>query len=1218
MRFYKHIFALPALLSLLIFGSCEDRFNWESQGIGEGESTVEVTMEFNQTSANLGGSRSAGNSIQSINSVTVAIFNNDGSVYDLLTNVPFTPEQPTTDVPSDYPKDQAGNPLSSDVATAKVSFGLTLPYGRYRMYAICNYTGSDLTLEKLKAADDPIKYLKGIKCEWNPTDITKNAQMFGYFTNDITGQNTAYEGSAKPGQGNAYSTEEEKADPTVLVNQKNVSLYCWVKRLASKVTIAYDGSGLKNGVIVYVHNVSIRQIPLTCTLGDGNQPTSEAELTPANFNKSVTEAEQALYYNSSGQIVSRTPYDYSGRKWDSWMPVANGTGVMGATDHTNSDQALFFYENMQGIHPDKPKEQLKDKVGTNVGPEGNNIEGYTSEDYLDDVPYGTFIEVEAYYRCLEPVSYGPIRYRFMLGQNTSDNYDAIRNCHYKLTLGFRGYANEPDWHIEYTEEENEIYADQAYIPYTYNTSVEYPIRFTGDLISLKAQIVENNWGPYYDNVADGTEVPPAEIGTTSPTERTLQLQWNRQVYMNGLEPGVTITNDNAPFRVALSGTLTSSNNQTYNYLYGRRKELDISTPNSNSNFIFQLDEDGNEMADRPYAVTALWAGFLRLRVPERYQNGTAADIPAVLLYNSVGQNSSAHFSSDNVLTNFRNYFVGRALVGGDPEPSNTTNLGVHEFDVSGGVGTNEVRGVGLNSYTVQKVKNVQGHIETNVVMKLWTQPKSMCGNSAFSGNNPFEDFNRKAVVRFIATYNTPQGPKTVRKDVTMFQAKRLVNPKAVWRRHDNPQDFNVTLMERDISNINDLTKFRAVTSEGVWSARIKAGNEDGFISLKKHGQSREEGNNTISGATGSHIEFTIDFKGAIGYAESSCAIIEITYHNNKCVHNIFVRQGYHEPLQINKRGPYWSSYNMFSTPGGADGEQTANITGNLTDSPLGFGAFFKKGQYQRVISVSNFNKYGAFVAPNGGDFDFVTNPPAPASWNSITAQAGNTNWHWAPFRITNAVKTRTYRVPTVAEWSDLQNYADFGIGVMYGDGATEPALYTRDAYGFLDPDNMGYHPGDPKWEAYSTTENGKRLTMSDICKKGMRGFLCYDAKANQVFFPIGTTGVGRRTIQGVGAQGQRGILRYGSMADNSAMAGRTNCMRPLAYNIAYAPGAIYWVYQNATVAGDNTPIAGWDMNYFDLNFNGVSWEVVSINNGTTANTGPNGDALPLRVVTDQP
>lgn len=41
----------------------------------------------------------------------------------------------------------------------------------------------------------------------------------------------------------------------------------------------------------------------------------------------------------------------------------------------------------------------------------------------------------------------------MLGKNITTNYDAERNHHYKLTLKFKNFANDADWHIEYAEPE---------------------------------------------------------------------------------------------------------------------------------------------------------------------------------------------------------------------------------------------------------------------------------------------------------------------------------------------------------------------------------------------------------------------------------------------------------------------------------------------------------------------------------------------------------------------------------------------------------------------------------------------------------------------------------------------------------------------------------------------------------------------------------------------
>ena len=58
----------------------------------------------------------------------------------------------------------------------------------------------------------------------------------------------------------------------------------------------------------------------------------------------------------------------------------------------------------------------------------------------------------------------------MLGQNVTTDYDAKRNCHYKLTLYFNGFADEPDWRIDYvtrlwaTEPKTVDYRGKYFVP----------------------------------------------------------------------------------------------------------------------------------------------------------------------------------------------------------------------------------------------------------------------------------------------------------------------------------------------------------------------------------------------------------------------------------------------------------------------------------------------------------------------------------------------------------------------------------------------------------------------------------------------------------------------------------------------------------------------------------------------------------------------------------
>ncbi len=1209
MKFYKHILLLPALILSVLLTSCEDKFDYSSQIIGEGEGLVTATLEFKPSVTNLGGSRTVGNAISEIKTLAVVIYTAEGEFVDLIPNVKTTDykyqDLTSTEKPYDYPTGPDGEDISSDNATAKVQFEMKLPYGKYYMYAVANL-GRELKEEEVQT----IEALKAIRCTWNANNISANAQMFGYFTNDVTNGNTAF----------------TETDPTVTVNQKNVALHSWIKRLASKVTIAFNGEGLHQGIVVYIHNVSIRQIPKTCTLGEGNKPTAEDQVTPALFNESVPDTAQVLYYDNEGFTNAKSNYDYAGEKYLRWLQVANGAGPnndghLCYNNHGVNSPALFFYENMQGVDPDKPKDQQRDKVGDNVVPPGTELKpGYTYEDYKDDVEYGTFIEVEAYYQCnIAPSSSGPIRYRFMLGQNETDNYNAIRNHHYKLTLGFQGYANQPDWHIEYVKKSPEIDAPEIYIPYTYNTSVSCPITFYGDLTALEAEIIENNWAPYDSTTTDG--VAPATVGTTNFNLRTLQFNWFRDVYMNGNAYTVDVRNTLLNF----TRNLTQSDNSELSsgYLYGRHY----------TGFC-HLDDNGDEITSQRYYVTPIWAGFLRLQVPEVYESETSVPIlPAIIVYNRPDVGKGEHYRRQAALTDFRNYYYGRSVTDADENATYGANNGqgngykpgtdlhARVFNIANPTSDNTNRG--RNAYTVEKGKDAKGKEYTVVTMNLWTQPKSMCGNSGFSGNNPYEDYNRKAVIRFTATFDDDGVTKVVKKDVTVYQSKRLVNPKAVWRSHDKPNPFNVTVYERDVNGAQNA--FQPLVSRGEWRARIKQVSEgaNGFITLAKGAVT---GANEIVGKTLSEVAFTINFAGPIGFNESKCAIIEVTYHGNTCVHNIFVRQGYHQPMQITTGGAYWSSYNLFSCDANTGyGTRDGDVQSVLTRNPLSFGAFFKRLNYAQAISVSNIKRTGSGAVNSAGfgplqypgitsttypdlnaRFEVTrfakTDPTETFTWNEISGNTKDPSYHWANFKFTG--DTRTYTVPTIDDFRALQS-ADFGIGVLYGDGASVPADKTETAYGFLDEEN--------------------ETTSSDM---GMRGFICYNStNAHQVFFPIGTSGLGRRTVQGVGNLNQRGTLRYGSMSSNFPLG--LNTLRPIPMNIANAPGSIYWAYQGTNTGAtnpDEIPIA-WDMNYFDLNFTSISAAVVSRHDGmpTTiltaaqaAREGNDGDALPIRLVTKTP
>lgn len=1156
----KFLLYLLFAISVAFLPSCTDEIPLPDDIIGEGDAVVSVNLEYEPSAEALGaGSRSAGDALNDIGTLSVVIYKQDGSLYKIFNTADLSLQHSiNVDKPSDYPD----KPAAEDT-TARVSFKFPepVPFGRYYMYAVVNL-GSDVTAEM---AETQAK-LRSHTVAWRFDEVKKNAQMFGYFTNVDKKTSIGFEA------------------PLLVLNRNNVEIHSWVKRLASKVTIAYDGSKLHENVFVYINKATIKQVPLNCALGLPNGPQSPDSISADNEDNE----QHILYYDGDGEAESGA--GSADGDFHDWMMVAKGTGVLGS-DHSKKAPALFFYENLQGDYKDHPnkqwfcKVQNPDSVGSNVTP--------GMPDYKDNVPYGTYIEVEGYYVSNNPanVTAGPIKYRFMLGQDVTYNYNAIRNHHYKLTLGFNGWANQPDWHIEYEEDTPDFFPPEVYVPYLYNHSVNYPVKFNGKLIKLTARIIENNWGPSDDSQSDG--VPPAEIGAADFDTKVLGFAWNKTVWENAGAytqpcPDVSKVSDSNKPEVYFAS----------NFLYGRHK----------SDYC-HLDENGVEDKTKPYYVTPVWVGFLRLRQPENLEG---KNLPSTIFANG------GLYSNAVTIKGMKDYYEGNGgATIADETFTNSTDLGYREFseaDLTPGT-----HGTGRNSYTIEQ-KEEGGVLTTTMIMQLWTQPKTIGYISGFSGNNPYENYERRAVIRFNATFEVVVDghveTKTLIRDVTVKQSPRLVNPKGVWRRYNTPnKTFHVKLMHRGTAA---SSTFEELVSLGDWSASVKTGDKT-FIQLVPGPHSSGSGTQ-ISGESGSPVDFTIEFAGDISETDSKCAIVEVRYHGNSCVHNIFVRQGYNRPIAITSytdpsgvvHNPLWSSYNVFSFADDIPfGKQDGVVDATMTVNPLAFGTLFKKGNYSEGILIKGIQNYGPFVATNKGVMPLTNN--TSKAWGDIygvaraqanTAAGGitssqtttskvagtdynTTTWHWSDFKATVAGQTRVYRVPTYDDFYSLTN-GDYGVGVLYGDGAPETAANTADAFGFYDVDNT---------------------VVSN--EHGMRGFFCYNPQnANQIFFPIGSTGLGRRTMQGLPNNSTwvdwQGELRYSAVNGYLTQSHNTvNQFRPIPYNMKNAPGSVYWLYMERNPGSVWTVAPAWDMNYFDLNFNQYDY---------AASIGPYGDALPIKPV----
>lgn len=1059
----KQNFSIYIFLCILFLGSaaCQDDLLYNGGEIGEGESLVSATVNFKPlTPALNGNTRAAGDIIKSINSLCVLLYNEKG---ELLKTYPLeyagdgvtTPgEGKYTLKDMDRSEDKKTESIggedkdlpSAESQTPHANFKLTIPYGRYHIYAVANMGN----LSTYSDAIQTIEGLKSISLTWDADNIAKNNQMFGYFT---------VKGS-------------EQQDELAIINQPKASLHASIRRAASKVTIAYDGSALHENVFIYLKSVTIKDIPTECYLGkestinlDENSENKYGALTDG---ESITYAEGTTSYDEHypARITKGKPFYYYTNK----EKAPNGVSVWKADyekdqtgyaklAHGEENEALFFYENMQGTGKDK--RQDADGNGELDAPGINNDP--TDKFYKDQKPYGTYIEVKAYYvsNVHGRVSNGDIIYRFMLGKNVTTDYNAERNHHYKLTLKFNKYANDVDWHIEYEEPDPGIEVPNPYyISYLYNHSMMLPlkIRTGGKTIQeIEAKIVDNRWAP---------NNPDKDFAYCEEMDLPYQNQWN--------------------------GFLSL------------RRTKDLVLPNQN-----------------PITVTSNQAYY------EEHKRGE------------------------------RKYIEGIAL----PKEGESQSYGDDEGD---------------GKYIIENEGDTVYHLQ----VPLYTRAKQLMKASAYTGNNPYVAYQRKAEIKIVVTFTdgtqistdgtnfsgigVTNGNDKDLKNPVIYQVRRIVNPKGVWRKHNNYNKFHVQLKRLPKENETQFTSF---ASEGSWKAYVYCGTEN-FITLSNNNATTP--GEEVGGETGSMIDFDINFNGTCGKDENRYAIIRVEYHNYTCYHLIFVRQG-DAPDSLIEEGSEWLAYNM----------KTKNKT---TDSPLEEGSLFKFGNWDYPIdAMCNKN-------PTTGDGYWINVKPSSFVNNSnnlLIATDDNFNKKtakWSDIVTSYSSTTPAFAEPNI-ENTKIASYNDFavlyhhediaeGYGVLYGDESNETLDDLKEVYEY-DYEHTG---------------------------RGMRGSFVYNkVSGKSLFFPIGASGYGHRkeadrditTSNNKGA----GILRYSSNRNeefpnekigNGSVYPNGLIDAPLFYDIYMRPGAVYWLDQYADARDidktENANALGWDFNYFTFDF----------------------------------
>ncbi len=470
----KHLSSLLLIVVMMVTASaCRDdlfdSFAPAAEGTGEIRALIDFSDVVHPVTSR---SRAAGDAIENINSLCVFLYRlQEGAGDD------------GSDIFTLYHRQEVELSPADGLGSSKVEFNLPgIDFGVYRIYAVANMP--ELADDELYSDEEiftPDK-LRDVKLTWDPSSAGANNQMFGYFTTLSNQHSDGFEGE------------------NITISSLKTELHAWLKRAASKVTVAIDGSKLNPGVKVWIKSIRLREIPSICWLGRTNTP-DRANLTSMGESITVADDPASPDGDDAPNLVSRE---------GSYPRVIDEA-------HTPDAEALFFYENMQGDG------QLKAQVWPDQGenpdspkyPFGNSL---GDPGYKDGKIAGTYVEVVGFYE--NESGSGPIIYRFMLGKNTTDNYDAERNFHYQLTLRLQGNANNSDWHIVYDQEPDLIGITPGYISYLYNQKMTYDFKVVGgDLIDLYAEIPVNDktkrsWAPKDGEVTPEDEAAAASVGGT--------------------------------------------------------------------------------------------------------------------------------------------------------------------------------------------------------------------------------------------------------------------------------------------------------------------------------------------------------------------------------------------------------------------------------------------------------------------------------------------------------------------------------------------------------------------------------------------------------------------------------------------------------------------------------------------------------------------------------
>lgn len=513
-RFESYMYILILSLTILLCG-CRDDFGNFSNPDGEGIAVIDLEADFSPfAGTNLSRSPSSipQGGFNSITDIVILTFSaEDQTLVDI-----YEPHYYDVEDEQRHDSDASNNHTAESQTNSVSGISYRIPQGVYYIVAVANYgeyrsqedgsvTVNKSSLSKLKENPDfekgkfTLDNLRSLRVGWDCDDYANNRAMLGYFTHP-----------------DAAVPSADRAFETVTVNKSRMNLRAWLRRCVSKITVDFDGSSLSENISIFIKDVRICDIASDCTIGFGSPSTDEENATDFNNHPSRVsdlissdgskiELGKGEYYPDWPCITCNSPY------------IVSSDGQTKKEMHAEDAQCLYFYENMQGVQEGYDRSPIPDLI------QGGVTQGYNAK---DGMPYGTYIEVTAHYVSeVDNESHEEdIKYRFMLGKNVTDNFDAERNYHYRLTLRFLGKANEYHWHIDYARQEGFKVPNPWYVSYVYNHDAYLPFELDipsdWEILDMKAKIISNPWYPTTVSTGEGVDSeltdPEYEITPETP------------------------------------------------------------------------------------------------------------------------------------------------------------------------------------------------------------------------------------------------------------------------------------------------------------------------------------------------------------------------------------------------------------------------------------------------------------------------------------------------------------------------------------------------------------------------------------------------------------------------------------------------------------------------------------------------------------------------------